>query len=93
MLGDAPAHAGAIDAAVATAARWFHEYAGERAILEAGARGLALTLARTYAAALLSRRVAQTGGAFAGAALSRFLDHGLSRLSTRAVGKDDALLG
>jgi alkylation response protein AidB-like acyl-CoA dehydrogenase len=93
MLAAAPAHAGAIDAAVASAARWIHEYAGEREILEAGARGLALTLARTYAAALLARRAAQAGDAFASAALARFLDHGLSRLSTRPAGKDDALLG
>jgi len=93
MLADAPAHAGAIDAAVAAAARWFHEYAGEREILEAGARGFALTLARAYAAALLARRVARTNDALARAALVRFLDHGLARLTARFAGKDDALLG
>ena len=93
MLADAPAHAGAIDAAVAAAARWFHEYAGVREILEAGARGFALTLARAYAAALLARRVARTNDALARAALVRFLDHGLARLTARAAGKDDALLG
>ena len=93
MLAGATAHAGAIDATVATAARWFHEYAGERESLEAGARGFALTLARTYAAALLARRVARTNDALASAALARFLDHGLSRVSARPVGKGDALLG
>ncbi len=93
MLAGTTAHAGAIDATVATAARWFHEYAGERESLEAGARGFALTLARTYAAALLARRVGRTSDALASAALARFLDHGLSRVSTRPVGKGDALLG
>jgi len=93
MLADAPSHAGAIDTTVATAARWFHEYAGEREILEAGARGFALTLARTYAAALLARRAARTSDALARAALARFLDHGLSRLSANPAGKGDALLG
>ena len=63
-------------------------------MLEAGARGLALTLARTYAAALLARRAsrAPASDAFAGAALARFLDHGLSRLTPRVAGKRDALL-
>jgi alkylation response protein AidB-like acyl-CoA dehydrogenase len=94
MLAGMSAHAGAIDASIAAAARWLHEHAGERDRLEAGARGLALTLARTYAAALIARRAAHAGGdAFASAALARFLDHGLSRLSTRGAGRDNALLG
>jgi alkylation response protein AidB-like acyl-CoA dehydrogenase len=93
MHGGTNAHAGAINAAVAAAARWFHEYAGEREALEAGARGFALALARTYAAALLARRAARTGDTLASAALERFLDHGLVHLSARPAGKENALLG
>ncbi|HEV7490048.1 MAG TPA: acyl-CoA dehydrogenase family protein [Rhodanobacteraceae bacterium] len=79
-----PAHAGAIDAALASAARWFHERSGDRGALEAGARGLALTLARTFAAALLAQSAAtaeRNGDASWSANLALFLDHGLSRLS------------
>lgn len=84
VLRDVPAHAGAIDAALAAAARWFHERAGDRDALEAGARGLALTLARTFTAALLARgaaRAERDGDASFGGDLALFLDHGLSRLS------------
>jgi len=93
LLRAAPAHAGAIDAALATAARWLHEHAGERDTLEAGARGLALTLARTFAAALLARVAAHTGDAMHGAALALFLDHGLSRLSGASATGVESLIG
>ncbi|HJT99486.1 MAG TPA: acyl-CoA dehydrogenase family protein [Rhodanobacteraceae bacterium] len=94
MLAGVPSHAGAIDAALAAAARWLHEYAGERETLEAGARGLALTLARTYAAALLARRAGEAHpiAGLAVAALARFVDRGLSRLSSHEPRKDDPLL-
>lgn len=76
-LRETRAHPQAIDAALAAAARWLHDHDG--AALEAGARGLALTLARTFAAALLAR--ARDGADDdAGTALGLFLDHGLNRL-------------
>jgi acyl-CoA dehydrogenase len=56
----------------------------ERSTLEAGARGIALTLARCAAAALLARQTAWStarGDARPAAALRRFLGHGLLRLS------------
>ena len=84
ILRETPADATAIDAAVAAAARWFHQRAGDQGGLEAGARGLALTLARTFAAALLARNAAKaerSSDTSAGDALALFLDHGLSRLS------------
>lgn len=68
--------------------------AGKRESLEAGARGLALTLARCTAAALLARHdtwSAPHGAARTGAALRRFVAHGLTRLST-ADATDTALL-
>ena len=93
LLRAAPAHSGAIDAALATAARWLHEHTGDRDTLEAGARGLALTLARTFAAALLARVAAHTGDAMHGAALALFLDHGLSRLSGASATGIESLIG
>jgi acyl-CoA dehydrogenase len=82
IVRGAPAHAQAIDAALAAAAHWLHENAGQRDVLEAGARGLALTLARTCAAALLARRATEApADATARAALALFLEHGLSRLA------------
>jgi hypothetical protein len=93
LLRAAPAHSGAVDAALATAARWLHEHTGDRDTLEAGARGLALTLARTFAAALLARVAAHTGDAMHGAALALFLDHGLSRLSGASATGIESLIG
>lgn len=83
-----------IHAAMAAAGSYLHSYAGQRDALEAGARGLALTLARCAAAALLARHdgwMSPRGGAHAGAALRRFVGHGLSRLS-HADATDTALL-
>ncbi|HEX5122208.1 MAG TPA: acyl-CoA dehydrogenase family protein [Rhodanobacteraceae bacterium] len=74
ILRETRAHPQAIDAALAACARWLHDHDG--AAREAGARGLALTLARTFAAALLAR----AGDEDASAALALFLDHGLDRL-------------
>ena len=68
--------------------------AGDRDALEAAARGIALTLARGFAAALLARHAAwtrtQLDDARAGAALRLFTGHGLSRLQTPAM--DAAIL-
>lgn len=80
--GDAAA-AQAIHAALDTASAFVDRQGDGRDALEAGARGLALTLARCAAAALLVR---QAGWATArgdrrpAAALRRFLEHGLVRL-------------
>ena len=83
------AHPQAIDAALAASARWLHDHDG--AAREAGARGLALTLARTFAAALLVR--ARDGAdEAAGAALALFLDHGLDRLAGAGAAHASALL-
>lgn len=54
--------------------------AGDRARLEASARGLALTLARSLAAALLARDAREAGTPFARAAHDVFVGHGLVRL-------------
>ncbi|MBE1158768.1 acyl-CoA dehydrogenase family protein [Dyella acidiphila] len=66
----------------------------ERSVLEAGARGIATTLARCAAAALLARQAAwasSRGDERPAAALRRFIDHGLLRLSDIS-GEDTRLL-
>lgn len=77
-LRETRAHPQAIGAALAASARWLHDREGDAR--EAGARGLALTLARTLAAALLAR-ASDGGDDDAGAALAVFLAHGLDRLA------------
>jgi len=89
VLRETHAHPQPIDAAIAASARWLHEHDG--AAREAGARGLALTLARTFAAALLARE-RDGGDEEAGAALALFLDHGLDRLAGTGIAHADALL-
>jgi acyl-CoA dehydrogenase len=79
LLRDSSHHAGAIDAALSAASRFLHEYAPSRETLEAGARGLAMTLARVVSAALLSRRAASD--AEATPMIAAFVSHGLSRLT------------
>jgi alkylation response protein AidB-like acyl-CoA dehydrogenase len=81
VLRETRAHPHEIDAALAASARSMHDHDG--AAREAGARGLALTLARTFAAALLAR-TRDGGDPDTGRALARFVDHGLDRLA-RAV--------
>jgi acyl-CoA dehydrogenase len=71
----------AIDAALDAAAAQLA--LAQRDVLEARARGLGLTLARCTAAALLARQAAwskQRGEMCPGAALRRFVGHGLNRL-------------
>jgi alkylation response protein AidB-like acyl-CoA dehydrogenase len=91
------AHArGEIHAAMQAALSLFEKSTGERDALEAGARGLALTLARCAAAALLARHdtwSAPRGGARAGAALRRFVSHGLNRLGHTDATDTALLLG
>ncbi len=67
-----------------------------RDALEAGARGLAITLARCAAAALLARQATWSsarGDARPAAALRRFVGHGLLRLSTQDADDTALLLG
>jgi len=89
VLRETRAHPQAIDAALAASARWLHDHDG--AAREAGARGLALTLARTFAAALLAR--ARDGGDDdASVALALLVDHGLGRLPGTQSIRAEALL-
>ncbi len=77
--------ASAIRQTLDAAARWLDQHAAARDTLEAGARGLAFTLARCAAAALLARQAAWSGrhgDPRPAAALRRFVGHGLDRLVT-----------
>jgi alkylation response protein AidB-like acyl-CoA dehydrogenase len=85
-----------IEAALDRARDWLDAQAGDRERLEAGARGLACTLARATAAALLARHAARAGGhgdPRPRAALHEFARHGLVRLQSPAAPDLDALLG
>ncbi|HET6554594.1 MAG TPA: acyl-CoA dehydrogenase family protein [Dyella sp.] len=85
-----------IHRALDESAACLERHAGRRDALEAGARGLAITLARCAAAALLARHdtwSAPKGGARSGAALRRFVAHGLSRLGTTDATDTALLLG
>ncbi|MEO7051773.1 MAG: acyl-CoA dehydrogenase family protein [Rhodanobacter sp.] len=65
------------------ATRWLDQHRSERDLMEAGARGLAFTLARCAAAALLARQATwskQRGDQRPAAALHRFVSRGLDRL-------------
>lgn len=82
-------------AALEAAASFVDAQQTDRDSLEAGARGLALTLARCAAAALLARQAtwaASGGDARPAAALRRFLAHGLSRLSMQDAADTELLL-
>ncbi|MEW9624972.1 acyl-CoA dehydrogenase family protein [Rhodanobacter geophilus] len=96
-LQDGDPHAAfAIDAALDAAASHLDAPSTDRAVLEAGARGLALTLARSAAAALLARqamRAQARGDARPAAALRRFLGHGLLRLADTGMDDTALLLG
>ncbi|WP_017463789.1 acyl-CoA dehydrogenase family protein [Dyella ginsengisoli] len=80
---DDPASARAIRTALDDASAFLDRQGGHRDALEAGARGLAFTLARCAAAALLARHAgwaAARGDTRPGAALRRFVQLGLDRL-------------
>jgi acyl-CoA dehydrogenase len=84
----------AVHAALDAAATHMDAQKVERNVLEAGARGIAITLARCSAAALLARQAAWSssrGDERPAAALRRFLGHGLLRLSD-INGEDTRLL-
>jgi acyl-CoA dehydrogenase len=84
LEGNDNMHAGsAIRQTLDAAARWLDQHAATRDSLEAGARGLAFTLARCAAAALLARQATWSnaqGDQRPAAALHRFVDRGLDRL-------------
>jgi len=93
--GDAAA-AQAVRAALDAAARRLDADGARRAALEAGARGLAVTLARCAAAALLARQAAWSkdrGDQRPGAALRRFLAHGLERFAAGEAADTQLLVG
>ena len=84
-LVDAPEDAApAIRATLDALRRHLDDTRNDRDALEAGARGLAFTLARCSAAALLARNASwgrQRGDMRPGAALRRFVGLGLNRLN------------
>jgi len=93
---DDAAAAAAIAATLDAAAAHLDRSGADRASLEAGARGLAFTLARCAAAALLARQAAwsaRSGERRPGAALRRFVSHGLNRLMVSDAGDTGLLLG
>ena len=78
-----PASVQAIHTALDTASAFLDRQGDHRDTLEAGARGVSLTLARCAAAALLARQAGWAGARGdrrSGAALRRFVQHGLLRL-------------
>ncbi|MDQ6647826.1 MAG: acyl-CoA dehydrogenase, partial [Pseudomonadota bacterium] len=78
------------------ATRWTDQHGSARNELESGARGLAFTLVRCSAAALLVRQAAwsnQHGDKQPAAALRRFVGHGLDRLITPDTENTALLLG
>jgi acyl-CoA dehydrogenase len=84
-----------IYAALDDAATFLDTQRASRDSLEAGARGLAITLVRCAAAALLARQAtwsAARGDARPAAALRRFVGHGLLRLSTQDAADTELLL-
>ncbi|MCP1374221.1 acyl-CoA dehydrogenase family protein [Dyella lutea] len=93
--GDDPASARAIRTALDDASAFLDRQGGHRDALEAGARGLAFTLARCAAAALLARQAAWAsarGGERPAAALRRFVQLGLDRLRWPDAGDTARLL-
>jgi alkylation response protein AidB-like acyl-CoA dehydrogenase len=93
---DDAAAAAAIARTLDAAAAHLDRHGADRVSLEAGARGLAFTLARSAAAALLARQAAWSARRDEqrpGAALRRFVSHGLDRLIGPDAGDTDLLLG
>ena len=96
LNGNGDMHAAsAIRQTLDAAARWLDQHAATRDTLEAGARGLAITLARCASAALLARQASWSsphGDQRPAAALQRFVGHGLNRLVTPDAGNTALLL-
>lgn len=94
--GDADHARFTIDAALDAAATHLDAASNQRETLEAGARGIAFTLARCAAAALLARQASWSQArddARPGAALRRFLGHGLLRIADTGATDTHLLLG
>ena len=86
----------AIATTLDAAQRYLDQHGANREMLEAGARGLAITLTRCAVAGLLSRQArwdASRGSRQAHAALQRFVAHGLDRLVVPDTDNTAALLG
>ncbi len=96
LAGNDDMHAAcAIRQTLDAAARWLDHHDAARAALEAGARGLAFTLARCAAAALLARQTTwsgRCGDVRPAAALRRFVGLGLDRLASPDAANTAALL-
>ncbi len=79
-------HAMSVCSALKQANDWLHRNATSADAMQAGARGLAFTLARSMAAALLCRQAAysikETGDMRPSQALARFVSRGLVELDT-----------
>ncbi|WP_440221655.1 acyl-CoA dehydrogenase family protein [Dokdonella sp. MW10] len=94
LLGEAgidAADAHAIRSTLHAASAWLEAAHHDDGTRQAGARDFALTLARTFAAALLARhaaRVARLGERRPALALARFLAAGLDRLPRVDTGRD-----
>jgi hypothetical protein len=95
--GNDDMHAGStIRQTLDAAARWLDQHASERCLMEAGARGLAFTLARCAAAALLARQATwakRRGDQRPAAALQRFVSRGLDRLVSPDAANTALLVG
>jgi len=94
LAPDGTRERGAIEQALDATESLLADVASDRAALEASARGIAFTLARAMAAALLVRAAGQgatTGDARPAAACRRFIARGLDRLDLPAH-EDDRLL-
>jgi acyl-CoA dehydrogenase len=89
-------HAMNVCSALKQASEWLHRNGNNADALQAGARGLAFTLARSMAAALLCRQAAysikETGDMRPSQALSRFVSGGLIDLPHPASSHDLDLL-
>jgi acyl-CoA dehydrogenase len=96
MLAQAGGDRHDVGPVLAQARNWVAARAGDQAALGAGARGLALTLARSFAAALLARHAAwvehSRGDTRSQIALAIFAGHGLSRLDAPAMDAAAALV-
>lgn len=94
--GGETAQAGSIiESTLDKAQQFLEQHETQRDALEAGARGLAFTLARCAAAALLERQAtwsSQRGDLYPAAALQRFVVHGLDRLTAPNAADSIALL-
>jgi hypothetical protein len=72
---------------------WFAAAGADRAVLESGARGFALTLARAHAQALLLRRAVHDGDPRSLAVARQFAALGLDRLVAEGPEVPIAVLG